>query len=257
MNVLISATNAFTKWLKLDLPHIPSTDGKRIGTQPLVSDEGTLAWQCHVLHAHNRASSGTVIAVEARSRYTILISLDEPPSAAEFEKMLRRRWANEMVHLILSHGLFGDESVPDIFRRFNATPKDYLWFRNTDLSVNGHVSDAEQWVKQAFEQYGISRFDEGEAIGMGMHINQFFKHVKENGRKSEPFFPITRFVDDGLFRFAAGMAQAKFPNTPQGDFPSPYAGQTPRTAPPLVNESGPVPVMDNVVSLADHQRRRK
>lgn len=250
MQIVISATNAFAKWLKIELPRIPSPDGKRIGTQPLESSEQTLAWQCHVVRAHSRAVSGTVIAVEARSRYTLLIPLDGPPSAAEFEKMLRRRWANELVHLMLTHGVFGEEAVPELFRQFNATPMDFQWFRNTDLSVNGHVADAEQWVKQAFEEYGIRRLDEGEAMGLGKHINQFFKRVKVNGKKGEPFYPVTRLIDDGLFRFAKGLAQNPFPDTPPGDFPSPYRELGPRRQHPVP------PSGENVVSLADYLRRK-
>lgn len=251
MRLLISVTNAFAKWLKLELERMPSPDGKRIGTQPLVSDEETLAWQCHVVRAHNRAVSGTVIAVEARSRYTLLIPFDAPPTAAEFQGALRRRWAVELVHLLLEHGVFGEDAVPELFGQFNGTPMAFQWYRNTDLSVNGHVADAEQWVLEAFEKYGVTHFDEGEAMWLGQHINQFFKRAKVNGKRGA-FYPIPRFLDDALYRFAKGLAPHPYPDTPRGDFPSPYREENARSEGSAVAASG-----KNVVSLAEYLRKKE
>jgi len=74
MKCIISATNAFAKWLKLDLPRIPSPDGKKIGLQSLITDEDSLSWQCHVIQKHARLTKTTVIAVEAYSLYVIIMS---------------------------------------------------------------------------------------------------------------------------------------------------------------------------------------
>ncbi|MET4693593.1 hypothetical protein V5J35_003677 [Endozoicomonas sp. NE40] len=69
MDILLSGTNAFCKYLNIDPPRIPSPDGKRIGTQPIQTTQDTMAWQCHA--AKRQSSAGEmidVIVVEARSR---------------------------------------------------------------------------------------------------------------------------------------------------------------------------------------------
>lgn len=51
-----------SKWLKLDLPRFPSPDGKRIGTQPLLTNEFQVGWQCHVIKIFYKHGKDTVIA---------------------------------------------------------------------------------------------------------------------------------------------------------------------------------------------------
>lgn len=249
MRLLISAANALVKWMRLELPRIPSTDGKRIGIQPLKSDEQMLAWQCQVLRAHSRAQRAVVIAVEERSRYTILMSFDEPPSKVEFENELRRCWANAFLHYSLDSGAIDEEAVQELLYQFSAMPVEYLWYRNTDLSVNGHVTDAEQWVKQAYDEYRIDHLDENDVMSLESHINQFAKRVKVNGKRSEAFYPVTRLVDDGLFRFAQGMNRYQHPHHPEGDFPSPYLEQE-------EGASSSFATRDNVVLLAEYRHKK-
>ncbi|MFT4927373.1 MAG: hypothetical protein ACI8WB_003480 [Phenylobacterium sp.] len=50
MRIIFSACKTFTKWMKIDLPRIESPDGKRIGCQPLISDENTLSWQFNAIN---------------------------------------------------------------------------------------------------------------------------------------------------------------------------------------------------------------
>lgn len=60
--VIISVTNAFSKWLKLDLPRFPSPDGKRIETQLLLTNEFQVGWQCHVIKNFYQHGKDTVTA---------------------------------------------------------------------------------------------------------------------------------------------------------------------------------------------------
>jgi len=249
MKLIISASNALAKWMGLELVRIPSPDGKQVGVQPLVSDEMTLAWQCHVMRLHSRAKKGVVIAVEAQSRYTVLMPFNAPPTVEAFENELRRCWGNAFLHFSLESGAIAEEAIPEIIRRFSTLPVEYQWYRNTDLSVNGHVSDAEQWVKQTRDEFGIDHLSENDAMGLEMHINHIPKRMKVNRQRSAPFFSITRLVDDGLFRFAKGMSRFTHPDTPKGDFPSPYRGK-------MSKSSTSSAAKDNVVHLSDYKKRR-
>jgi len=58
MKMLISASNALSKWLGLELPRISGIDGKGVGTQPVTTTTATVAWQCHIVDNH---TTGLVI----------------------------------------------------------------------------------------------------------------------------------------------------------------------------------------------------
>ena len=193
MKIIISASNAFAKWLKLDLPRIQSTDGKKIGTQSLITDSDSMSWQCHVIRIHSRSVKATVIAIEANSRYAIIMPYSFTPSQETFETDLSRLWANQMVYLMIDSGAIFESDVTCVFAQFKSKEKYFDWVKNTDLSVNGHVSDTEQWVVQSFEQYGIKHFDEKEAFGLGLHINKMFKKAKSPLGIKERFYPVARF----------------------------------------------------------------
>lgn len=223
VTVVISATKALEKWLGREIPRMPSADGKRVGTQPLVTDSHTVSWQCHVVE--NRPGSGlyTVIAVEAHSRYAILIPFDRRPTLKEFWIELERAWGEQLVHLMCKGGLIEEAQVKEVFHQFLHGSLEAHWYRNTDLSVNGHVADAEQWVKQSCEHYGVDRLDKEQAFDLGLHINEMFKRAKNAHGVQETFYPITRFLADGLYRFARGLAKPGLSGAREGDYPNPYA----------------------------------
>ncbi|WP_422139502.1 hypothetical protein [Endozoicomonas sp. ALC020] len=49
-----------------------------------------------------------------------------------------------------------------MYDQFLDRDKVIRFFRNTDLSVNGHVTDAEQWLSQSYELYGLEQLKESE-----------------------------------------------------------------------------------------------
>ncbi|KXJ48371.1 MAG: hypothetical protein AXW16_06600 [Cycloclasticus sp. Phe_18] len=238
MLITISASKALTKWLQIELPRIPSPDGKRVGTQPLVTDSESISWQCHVVQNYYQHGAYTVIAVEAYSRFTLLLPFNVAPTQKEFEQRLCEHWASVLVSLMVRHGDIDRDQVPAIFSQCQQKMVNIKWCRNTDLSVNGHVSDAEQWVKQTIDERRVDALSVDEAFDLAMHINQFFKNAKDEQGKKQRFYPIPRFVEDGLYRFASALLDKDV-----------------RTSPYLAN--GPSVIgQDNVVSLADYRVRR-
>ena len=240
MEILIAASNALAKWLRLELPRLPSPDGKRIGTQPLTTGFGRVSWQCHLVE-HGRPGGlrhYTVIAVEAHSRYALLLPFFEPPTQAELESMLLERWGNEALHLALESGAVNDDELPLMVTRFFAEDRRITWVNNNDPSINGHITDAGEWLKSTLAHEELDYLDDNHCYGLGLHINQQYKRV--GGNRSRPFRPVIRLLDDALFRFGQGLAVDCYPDTPVGDFPCPYPDR---------------PVRDNVVRLADFRRR--
>ncbi|MDX1266776.1 MAG: hypothetical protein R3311_05385 [Oceanisphaera sp.] len=241
MDIIISASNALTKWMQLTLPRLPSPDGKRIGTQPLSTGFAQVAWQCHLLEHGNKrgARYHTVIAVEAYSRYAILLPFTQPPTQVELEKVLLERWGNEALQLALNSGAINDDELPLMADCFAGQACHTRWVNNTDLSINGHVADAGQWVQQTLTHEGMEYLDDNLCYGLGMHINQLYKTV--GGQRSNAFRPMVRLLDDALFRFGTGLAATSYPDTRVGDFPCPYPDEL---------------VRNNVVQLAQYRRRQ-
>ncbi|MFP2767809.1 hypothetical protein [Oceanisphaera sp. KMM 10153] len=240
MNIIISASNALSKWMQLTLPRLPSPDGKRIGTQPLTTGFAQIAWQCHLQEHGGKAGLRyhTAIAVEAYSRYAILLPFAQPPTQVELEKALLERWGNEALQLALDSGAINDDELPLMVDCFASQTCHTRWFNNNDLSINGHVADAGQWLKQTLTHEGMDYLDDNHCYGLGMHINQLYKTV--GGQRAKAFRPVVRLLDDALFRFGAGLAASSYPDTRVGDFPCPYPDR---------------PEHNNVVQLAHYRRR--
>ena len=254
MKIIISASNALNKWLQLDSPRMPSPKGRQVGVQKVTSNAQHITWQCHVIQntygsVYNRLH--TVIAIEPFSRYTLLLPFDFPPSKKELEDDLIDRWGNEYLNLMIKHLVISKELIPLVIEQFEQEHKEIIWYRNTDLSVSGHVSDAEQWVHSYIDQHNIDQLNNDNALDLGHHINNQFKRVKNSQGRKEKFHPIPRFLDDGLFRFAKGLAQCDYDDAHRGNFPMPWkTEQAIAIKETLENE-----LPDNVVSLADFRKK--
>ncbi len=201
LNTLFSASNALCKWLKSDFPRLPSSDGKQIGTQSLVTNAETISWQCHVIFTDSWRERATVIAVEAKSRFTLLIPFDVMPTQEKLEQLICEQWANELVGLLLKQGEIERCQVAGIFNLFHQRVQNVQWFRNMDLSVNGHVSDAEQWVKQTLSGRGLDALDDDLAAELAWHINTQEKQAKDSLGNKRRFYPPALFIEDGVSRF--------------------------------------------------------
>ena len=63
---------------------------------------------------------------------------------------------------------------------------------------------------------------------------------------------MSRMVDDWLFRFARGLSEWEYPQTPDGDFPNPFPA-----AATVTGQEAPLAVPNNVVSLDEVRKRKK
>jgi len=257
MEVLIGASNAFIKWMKLDLPRIPSIDGKRIGTQPITSTASSVAWQCHALLEHSRATIATIIAVEARSRFCIIFSNMTQLSIAEFEQQLKNQWLREVLFMAHASGAVDDneKELEQIGQQFIATKMDFNWVKNTDLSVSVHVSDVEQWIRSTSSLNRANHLGPQETNELAYHINTQRKKAKQPPhKKMASFIPVSRLLDDGLFRFANGLSNDHYPETALGNFPSPYPQQNSQPQVSLIKSKETLPA--NVVCLDKFRQSR-
>ena len=68
-------------------------------------------------------------------------------------------------------------------------------YKNTDLSINGHISDAALWVTQTLQEEGLYELSKDLAIELAIYLNTQPKRItnKTTGRK-EKFIPIERLL---------------------------------------------------------------
>ncbi len=66
--------------------------------------------------------------------------------------------------------------------------------KNTDLSINGHIADAAQWVTQTLDDRNIERLNLPLAFEISNYINCQTKSIKVNNKKHR-FIPIERLLD--------------------------------------------------------------
>ncbi len=207
--VIMSATNAFSKWLKLELPRIPSPDGKRIGTQPLLTNKLQVSWQCHVIQNFYKHGEYTVIAIEANSRYCILMPFVTAPTLEEFERVFFASWHGHFVNYYTQQCNLNQHNIDSLIHSIMNLNPTIDWVRNTDMSINGHASDTEQWVKQMLADYDLQYLNEEDATGLAHHINSLQKRAKKGQSSSKKFIPIDRFIDDGMSRFIETKNKSK------------------------------------------------
>lgn len=261
MIITLSASVALNKWMKLDLPRMESDEESRVGRLPIHSDELSQAWQCHVVKDRNSdGQQATIIAVEARSRYVMIFPNITAPTQVDFEAMFLDHLLCDTVNLMLESGAIEEVYVEAVVEQFMAEDKNFHWFRNTDLSANGHISDAEIWIRQNDENYRVTAISDENSYFLALHINKLRKRATIEGVK-ESFVPVARMVDDVLFRFANGLSPDNYPDTIPGDFPNPYPierakrGQKQQPAKPVVADE-PDELPDNVVCLAAYRNRQ-
>ncbi|MCF6319378.1 MAG: hypothetical protein L3J83_08905 [Proteobacteria bacterium] len=225
MDIVISGNNTFCKWLGLDLPRVESTDGKGIGVQKLITGLARVSWQCHAIKRDGMSDDvRDIILVESYSRYTIIIPNLKPMCQYEFEDILLKQWANELLEILQEHHVIIGDEVTSMVVKFQMTDFKFHWIQNTDMSVNGHVSDAEMWLRSDEDQYYHKAMSEDQAYSLGRHINQFRKKatLSQKPKRFDHFYPIERFCNDFMLRFSNREFSCPYPMVYLGEFPNPY-----------------------------------
>ena len=69
------------------------------------------------------------------------------------------------------------------------------WVKNTDLSINGHISDAGLWVEQVLREQGVSELSAQQATELAIYLNTSVKRItnKETKRK-EKMIPVEKLL---------------------------------------------------------------
>lgn len=112
----------------------------------------------------------------------------------ELAERLKIEWQFAFVEALESYSL-ETYALKDkgLIRRYDIelTPN---WVKNTDLSVNGHIADAAQWVTQTLDDRNLDRLSQMLALEISSYINSQTKSIKVNNKK-QCFIPIERLLD--------------------------------------------------------------
>lgn len=205
MQLQLSATNVLNKWLKADFPLLPVETGEQAGVNKLSSDAATMSWQVHLIENRYRSLEKTLIVCEANSRFTYFIPLNglffTPDELAE---KLKIEWQFAFVEALESYsleayepkdkGLISRYDIATILSQLDDIEFTPHWIKNTDLSVNGDIADASQWVTQTLEDRNLERLSQPLAFEISSYINAQTKSIKVNNKKQR-FTPIERLIE--------------------------------------------------------------
>ncbi len=173
-----SATNAMNNWLKEDLPHMPNEQGKQAGIHSLYSDNKRFSWQLHIIDNDCSASYKTIIACEAFSRFTVFFAVHKAMTKETLTSRFKRDLQYALVDCIEYYQLLPKRNVMYLIDELSQLTLDTHWAKNTDLSVNGHISDAGLWVGKTLQDRSLQELSPELASELAVYLNGQPKRVK-------------------------------------------------------------------------------
>ncbi|EKO3941932.1 amino acid adenylation [Vibrio fluvialis] len=200
MRLQLSATNALNKWLNAEFPRLPVEEGKQAGVNKLSSDAATMSWQVHLIENRYRSVEKTLIVCEANSRFIYFVPLNRMIlTPDELAERLKIEWQFAFVEALEANtletsGLISRYDIATRLAKLNDIEFTPQWIKNTDLSVNGHIADAAQWITQTLEDRNLDRLSQPLSFEISNYINSQTKSIKVNNKKQR-FIPIERLLD--------------------------------------------------------------
>lgn len=195
MQLQLSASNALIKWLKADFPRLPHEPGKQAGVNKLNSGVHTLSWQVHLIDNRYGSRQKTLIVCEANSRFTYFIPLHSAlVTPDDLSERLIIEWQFVFVEALQTSGLISRSDITTMLAKLNDIEFTPRWIKNTDLSINGHISDAMQWVTQTLADQNLESLNPELALDLAIYINSQTKSVKL-GNQKQRFIPTERLLE--------------------------------------------------------------
>ena len=189
--MLFGASNALTKWLKADLLRLPTDEGEQPGVKALQSDKQKFSWQLHIIENRYKSYEKTVIATEANSRFTILIPVDNQLFIDELTQRLLMEWQYVLAETLEQYGLLPRNEIVQLLSELDDVEFKVEWVKNTDLSINGHITDAGLWVTQTLDDRNLKSLPPELTLELAIYLNTQTKRIK---KRYEKFVPVERLL---------------------------------------------------------------
>ena len=186
MKLSFSATNALTKWFKTDLPRLPAAPGQQVGVNAIVSTREQMCWQLHIIENRYRSRHKTIIATEANSRFTLFIPVDLLMSVEELTQGLQMEWQWVLAETLRLSHIMPRSDITLLLSSLGEITFEPQCVKNTDRSVNGHVSDAGLWVTQTLADRRQDALSPELALELAVYLNTQPKRVNKAKGKVVP-----------------------------------------------------------------------
>jgi len=196
MKLLFSATNALNKWLKADFERLPHEEGKRIGVNPLVTDNKVLSWQVHIIDNSYKSIEKTIVATEAYSRFTLFIAVSVPFTVEELSQRLAMEWQIVFAETLENQRIMNRSDLAYLLSNieqlgFMANKVEIQWVKNTDLSINGHIVDSGLWVEHTLRDKKTPYLTPDLALDLAIYLNT---KPKKKNKPKETFIAVERLL---------------------------------------------------------------
>ncbi len=227
MQVILSVDKAMERWLAHPqaLPFMSTTGvtQDRLGMQCISSHGQQQAWQCSVLEHPAVDARYTLLMVESFSRYCMLLPFAKRPTLTDVETDFIARYIEDLTRFAVASGRLRRDQVNQLFHQFMAQSRDYRWWQNCDQAVHGQLLDYQCSLMRLLVDSGSSYLRAEQAQEMADYFNANDTSAPQGQAASRTsFLPVERFLQDGLYRYAQGMAVAPFASNAAGDFANPY-----------------------------------
>lgn len=186
MLIQFCATNALNKWLKTDLPRLPAALGQQVGVNTVVSSNEQMCWQLHIIENRYGSWHKTIIATEANSRFTLFIPADLLITVEELTQRLQMEWQWVFAETLRLSNLLPRSDIALLLSNLSEITFEPHWVKNTDRSVNGHVSDAGLWVTQTLADRRKDALSLELALELAVYLNTQPKRVNKSKSKVVP-----------------------------------------------------------------------
>lgn len=186
MILQLCATNSLSKWLKADLPRLPVEPGKQVGVNSVISDSMQMCWQVHIIDNSYGSLHKTLIAVEANSRFTVFIPVVLKLTVEELSARLKMEWQWVLAESLRVLDCMPRSDIALLLDSLTQLNVDVTWVKNTDLSINGHISDAGLWVTQTLEQSRREQLSPEVALELAIYLNGQPKRLNKGRDKVIP-----------------------------------------------------------------------
>lgn len=195
MKLGFSATNALNKWLKAELQRLPTLQGKQAGVNTLESDITTMCWQAHIIDNQYKSRGKTIIVCEANSRFIFFIPVTTRLTLDELTSFLTMEWQAMLSETLETYQLIPRSEIAVLLSKLSDVTFNLEWVKNTDLSINGHISDAGLCVEQILREQSATELSAQQATELAIYLNTSVKRItnKETKRK-EKIIPVEKLL---------------------------------------------------------------
>lgn len=195
MKYLFCTTNALTKWLKTDLPRLPTAPGQQVGVNTVTSTREQMCWQLHIIENRYGSWHKTIIATEANSRFTVFIPVDLILTPEQLSKRLQIEWQLLLAETLQAQHMLPRSDIALLLSNLSDINFDLDWVKNTDLSVNGHIADAALWVTQTLADKKQAELSPSLALELAIYLNTQPKRVAKQKTKIVPVERLAQYCN--------------------------------------------------------------